>query len=510
MKQSKQSFRIPIALYIYSSLIMVALISVSMIGISNQLIFKSYIKYECDKRFSSAVQSCKQFAEAFGEQVSTESFTRDSLVNSIITSTDITNDASIVLIASDVEENEAYTVLWPNASSSVSQFYQSSDILKTILRENGLETDTPTQKVDYDEREIYYRFVPLVFKDPETKELVQTPQDEYYLLFYVDSSNYYSFYNAMHMALLRSIVFAVLVSAIISIIVASPLYLSTRKLSRFAARIGKGDFNKIDGHIVSRELSDLGDMMNSMATRLEKSDKEQKTFFQNASHELRTPLMSIQGYAEGIKYDIFDDEKKGEAVDIIISETTRLSNLVENLLSISKMDMSRSGNFEVKKQMLEVREITESVIDKVRGGFLHAGKELINKFDIDDVYIYANENDIFRMLENIFSNCLRYCENSVVFKCTYDSKYVIFDISDDGPGISEEVQKHLFERFAKGSDGKHGIGLALADSIAQEHGGSITASNKSGEGEHGAVFEIRIPTAKCREQLSKLNNETED
>ena len=128
----------------------------------------------------------------------------------------------------------------------------------------------------------------------------------------------------------------------------------------------------------------------------------------------------------------------------------------------------------------------------------------------DDVYIYANENDIFRMLENIFSNCLRYCENSVVFKCTYDSKYVIFDISDDGPGISEEVQKHLFERFAKGSDGKHGIGLALADSIAQEHGGSITASNKSGEGEHGAVFEIRIPTAKCREQLSKLNNETED
>ena len=79
-----------------------------------------------------------------------------------------------------------------------------------------------------------------------------------------------------------------------------------------------------------------------MAYKLEENDVEQKTFFQNASHELRTPLMSIQGYAEGIKCGVFEDEEsKGEAVDVIIAETERLSNLVENLLSISKMDMYR-------------------------------------------------------------------------------------------------------------------------------------------------------------------------
>ena len=517
MRPNKKSFRIPIALHIYSSLILVALITVLMIGLSNQLIFKTYIASECDKRITNAVNSCTAFAEAWREtlsadQAASSATLRENLLNSIVASTDISNDASIVLLTAPLgtSSSQDTTVLWPSPSNYNSMYIRSVDVLNTILSENELVNDTITRSVIYKDSEVYYRFVGLDYTDPSYEADTDTPYasdaDQYYLLIYIDSSSYYSFYNALHIALLRSIVFAVICSAIMSILVASPIYISARKLSRFAARVGKGDFTPVKGHIVSRELSDLGDIMNSMATRLEKSDIEQKTFFQNASHELRTPLMSIQGYAEGIKYDIFDEEKKEEAVDIIISETTRLSNLVENLLSISKMDMSRSGNYQVKKQMLEVREITESVIDKVRGGLLHAGKQLINEFDIDDVYIYANEGDIFRMLENIFSNCLRYAENTVVFRCTYDISHVTFRISDDGPGISEEVQKHLFERFAKGSDGKHGIGLALANSIAAEHGGTITAYNKD-DGTTGAVFEIRIPTAKCREQLSKINNE---
>ena len=82
---------------------------------------------------------------------------------------------------------------------------------------------------------------------------------------------------------------------------------------------------------------------------------------------------------------------------------------------------------------------------------------------------------------------------------------VVFEISDDGPGIAQEVQEHLFERFSKGSDGKHGIGLALAKAIAEEHDGSINAYNKD---EGGACFEITIPVIKHREQLSKINNDS--
>ena len=511
MNHNKRSFRIPIALHIYSSLIATALITVSMISVSNSFILQSYIKSECNNRISSATRSCEKFAEASTPDANTDD--PDSVpsledrLRDVISKSDVSSEASVVLFEKDPSSPTGYTLLWPYYPGSYS--YQVSDgVLGAALNNNSdpniINTDSETKITIYNENEIYYRFLGIDIKSEDNS----TTDDQYYILIYVDSSAYYSFSKAMQMALLRSIVLAIICSAVLSVVVASPIYLSTRKLARFAGRIGKGDFTPIKGHIVSRELDDLSDVMNRMANRLEQSDIEQKTFFQNASHELRTPLMSIQGYAEGIKYDIFDDNGKKEAVDVIISETTRLSNLVENLLSISKMDMSRSGNYEVKKQMLEVREITESVIDKVRGGFLHEGKNLVNDFKIDHVYIFANENDIFRMLENIFSNCLRYAKSTVVFKCTYDTSHVTFRISDDGPGISEEVLKHLFERFAKGQDGKHGIGMALAKSIAEEHNGTINAYNDPDNG--GAVFEIRIPTAKCREQLSRLNNTSDD
>ena len=245
--------------------------------------------------------------------------------------------------------------------------------------------------------------------------------------------------------------------------------------------------------------------MNQMAYKLEETDVEQKTFFQNASHELRTPLMSIQGYAEGIKCGVFEDEKsKEDAVDVIIAETERLSNLVENLLSISKMDMSRSGSYEVQKKLIDVEKLCETVIDRVRGNFIHMDKDIINDIFCEDLYIYANENDLIRCLENIFSNCLRYCSTSVKFVCKPDKEkqYVIFKISDDGPGISEEVLAHLFERFTKGSDGKHGIGLALAKAIVEEHGGQIIGYNRP---EGGACFEIALPLTERINQFTMIN-----
>ena len=245
--------------------------------------------------------------------------------------------------------------------------------------------------------------------------------------------------------------------------------------------------------------------MNIMAQRLEKSDNDQKTFFQNASHELRTPLMSIQGYAEGLKYDIFNEEDKQNAVDVIISETTRLSNLVENLLSISKMDMSRSGGFSVKKTIIGVRELSDDIVDRVRGNFLLDGKELITDIKADNTYVCGNENDLLRMLENIFSNCHRYASKEVMFRVSRSKGKVCFEISDDGPGISEEMMSHLFDRFAKGTDGKHGIGLALAKAIAEEHDGTIEASNNP---QGGAVFKITLPSISPREQLSHRNNES--
>lgn len=504
--------KVPISLHIYSSLLLVTLLTILIISISSQFILRIYIDNECNRRISRAVVSCQKFGDAFRQSIlpndsRTKLEIRADILSQVAASTDLSSDASTILFYSEPESigNEITdAILWPTEVANE----KASSILTEIYNQDGLSPTPKTRRITINGTEVYYRVVSIEYSESISQN--SSEYEKYYMLIYLDSSSYFGFSRAFQIVLLRSFIFALIAATIVSIICAYPLYSSINRLARFANRIGKGDFNPVKGTIVSRELSDLKDVMNLMAARLNESDKEQKTFFQNASHELRTPLMSIQGYAEGLKYDVFDEEHKEEALNIIIDETTRLSNLVENLLSISKMDMAKSGGYSIKKSMIDVTLFSDILIDKVRGGFLLNNKELVNDIKTDDIYVYGNENDLFRMLENIFSNCLRYCENTVYFKVYSDNSDVYFEISDDGTGISSEVLANMYERFSKGSDGKHGIGLALAKSIAEEHGGKIEASNKSGLDEngneiHGAKFIISIPTGKRREQLSNLN-----
>ncbi|PWJ70722.1 signal transduction histidine kinase [Ruminococcaceae bacterium R-25] len=525
--KNKSAIRIPISLHFYAVEIVIIILAVFIINIYIQSIFKDYIKDQCNSRLDKAVESTQSLTQTFTLQLDPEDENADAaireyLYNSIATSDNLSNQASIALYTLD-ERTGNFTVLWPNAYYSVSYTNTSKKVISKVIEENGYEALNKTQTIDLDGTIVYYRTVGFApreqaHKDPANTDIQigenneRSPIDElfsnYYLCVYVNSASYYSFMAANSLALVQAALLASIIAGILSILMTYPLIFSTQKLSRFAKRIAKGDFKPVRGHIVSKELSELGDVMNQMAYKLEESDIEQKTFFQNASHELRTPLMSIQGYAEGLKYGVFEsDEERNNAIDVIIDETGRLSGLVENLLSISKMDMSRSGNYEVKKQTINARKICDLIIDKVRGNFIHEDKAIINDIKLKNAYIYGNENDLIRCLENIFSNCLRYCKTAVTFRSykTENGDKVVFEISDDGPGIAPEVAEHLFERFSKGADGKHGIGLALALAIAEEHGGSVKAYNKE---KGGACFVITIPTVQRREQLSKMNNDS--
>ena len=537
--RNKSAIRIPISLHFYAVEIVVIILVVFIINIYIQSIVKNYIANECNSRLDIAVNSTQNFADAFTSQITasderTEENIRAYLTNTIVTSADLSNQASIALYTFD-EKTGKHLVLWPTAYYSTSYANNANNVITQVIEEEGYKTLNKTQTTDIDGNIIYYRTLKFelvttvvegdVQLDPDgnpinspspsvttsTNNMINGKNidlDNYYLCIYINSRSYYSFMASMTLALVQAAMLAIVIAGLLSIMMTYPLIFSTQKLSKFAKRIAKGDLKPVRGHIVSKELSELGDVMNQMAYKLEESDIEQKTFFQNASHELRTPLMSIQGYAEGLKYGVFEsDEDRDNAINVIIDETGRLSSLVENLLSISKMDMSRSGNFEVKKQNIDISKLYETIIDRVRGNFIHNDKSIINDFNAKNVYVYGNENDLLRCIENIFSNCLRYCTTAVTFKCNTDKsgKNVIFEISDDGPGIAPEVQEHLFERFSKGADGKHGIGLALALSIAEEHEGTVNAYNKE---DGGACFEVILPVIKHRDQLTKINNDS--
>lgn len=218
---------------------------------------------------------------------------------------------------------------------------------------------------------------------------------------------------------------------------------------------------------------------------IEKEAERQQTFFQNASHELKTPLMAIQGYAEGIQAGVMD---AGGAADVILEESDRMTELVEELLDISKIDMGR------QRLALSETDIRELLYDSIRAVEPAAagGIAIVPDFPEEPVMVSCDDTRLRRAVTNILSNGLRYARSELRLTCRADKRHVTIRIQDDGDGIAEEDLPHIFDRFYMGKSGKSGIGLALTKEIVHLHKGTIRARN----GDTGAVFEISIPVSR--------------
>ena len=218
---------------------------------------------------------------------------------------------------------------------------------------------------------------------------------------------------------------------------------------------------------------------------IEKEAERQQTFFQNASHELKTPLMAIQGYAEGIQAGVMD---AGGAAEVILAESDRMTELVDELLDISKIDMGR------QRLTLSETDIRELLYDGIRAvePIAAGGIAIVPDFPEEPVMVSCDDTQLRRAVTNILSNGVRYARSELRLTCRVDKRHVTIRIQDDGDGIAEEDLPHIFDRFYMGKSGKSGIGLALTREIIHLHKGTIRARN----GDTGAIFEISIPVSR--------------
>ena len=219
---------------------------------------------------------------------------------------------------------------------------------------------------------------------------------------------------------------------------------------------------------------------------IEKEAERQQTFFQNASHELKTPLMAIQGYAEGIQAGVMDT---GSAAEVILAESDRMTELVDELLDISKIDMGRQP---LALSEMDVRELLYDSIRAVEPAAAGGGIAIVPDFPEEPVMVSCDDTRLRRAVTNILSNGVRYARSQLRLTCRADRRHVTIRIQDDGDGIAEEDIPHIFDRFYMGRSGKSGIGLALTKEIIHLHKGTIRAYN----GDSGAVFEISIPVSR--------------
>ena len=219
---------------------------------------------------------------------------------------------------------------------------------------------------------------------------------------------------------------------------------------------------------------------------IEKEAERQQTFFQNASHELKTPLMAIQGYAEGIQAGVMDT---ASAAEVILAESDRMTELVDELLDISKIDMGRQ---QLALSEMDIRELLYDSIRAVEPAAAASGITITPDFPETPVMVSCDDTRLRRAVTNILSNGVRYAHSQLHLTCRTEKRHVTIRIQDDGDGIAEADLPHIFDRFYMGKSGKSGIGLALTKEIIHLHKGTIRAYN----GDSGAVFEISIPVSR--------------
>jgi len=233
-------------------------------------------------------------------------------------------------------------------------------------------------------------------------------------------------------------------------------------------------------------------------TELENLERVRTDFVANASHELKTPITAIRGLTETL---LGDDEIEKETVTSFIervhAQSLRLSQLVGDLMTISRLESSQAGeeftriNFaDLARQAARAGQVTAE----------EKGQDLDVELPDTEVMVWGDRQNLSQLLDNLIDNDIKYTPNdgSITVKVSKDDENAILQVTDTGIGISPQFQQRVFERFYRvdkarsQSLGGTGLGLSIVKNIAEKHGGSIDVKSQLGS---GSSFTIKLPLA---------------
>ncbi|OGQ12252.1 MAG: hypothetical protein A2026_16100 [Deltaproteobacteria bacterium RBG_19FT_COMBO_46_12] len=246
-----------------------------------------------------------------------------------------------------------------------------------------------------------------------------------------------------------------------------------------------------EGHGMSGAIAVLHDI-----SRLKELEKIRQDFVANVSHELRTPLTTIKGYTETLLDGALKEEVAPQFLQVIQKHTDRLAKIVEDLLTLSKIE---SKEFLLKKEKLYLSELIDDVLDFVKEG---AKKK---KISIDAVHISSSfiiegdRNILEQILINLLDNAIKYGREGgkiTISANQKDQKEIEVSVRDNGIGIPQEDLPRIFERFYRVDKGRSqelggtGLGLSIVKHLISAHGGRVWAESQLGE---GSTFYFTLP-----------------
>ena len=282
--------------------------------------------------------------------------------------------------------------------------------------------------------------------------------------------------------------FALIVAGLLSRTITRPL----RELAGTARRFAKGDYRARVPVAGPTEVADMGGAFNDMAAEIERARGSEQAFLADISHELRTPLTSIQGFAQAIA----DGEASGAAIapaaNIIQRESRRLMRMVEGLLQVARL---QAGANDLAKERVDPAQLLASARTALEPQAHDAGVDLvIAPGELPP--LRGDPDRLAQLFLNLIDNAVKHSPRggAVRVNGSRSDGQLVVTVRDEGSGLPQGAEKRLFRRFYRGDNASQrdgaGLGLAIAQAIAEAHGGSISARNVD---VGGAEFTVRLP-----------------
>jgi len=293
--------------------------------------------------------------------------------------------------------------------------------------------------------------------------------------------------NAIKRQFLYIFIISIVLASLISYFLSQGFSRPLKEINNAALEISKGNYEtRIDLHS-SREIKELGDTINNLAKQLSRVEQIRREFIANVSHEMRTPLSYLRGYTEIMLDGLAESEEdKEKYLNIILEETVRLKNMVDEILQLSQME---AGFIELKRAPFSMEALIRRTIDKLLP--IASKRNITIKFInmADDVLIaFGDENRIMQVMINLLNNAIKhsYDYSNILISAYRQNENIYVCVRDFGEGIPEEDLPFIWHRFytvdKSKSEEKTGLGLAIVKLIINAHGTEINVNSVYGEG----------------------------
>ena len=267
------------------------------------------------------------------------------------------------------------------------------------------------------------------------------------------------------------------------------------RLNRAMRTVARGDFSvRLENAGVISEMRESYQNFNVMTHALGATETLQTDFISNVSHEFKTPINAIEGYAMLLQDDTQSADEKQQCVDKILLNTRRLSELVSNILLLSKVDnqgiQSAGKSYRLDEQLRQAVMMLERK---------WVEKNIELDVDLDPALYVGNESLMMHVWTNLIDNAIKFnpVGGQLSLQLRQQGDQLLVTVQDSGPGIAAENQSHIFDRFYQ-VDGSHrgegsGLGLALVKTILASCGGDISLRSEEG---CGCCFTVTLPAPK--------------